>query len=416
MRVLYFDCIAGISGDMALGALIDAGADVKEIKRGLASLPVDAFTIDIGETESQGLRATRVNVETASAGVIRTYASIRALLDEAELPEDARRVAQRVFRRLAEAEALVHRKEVDTVTFHEVGAVDSIVDVTGTALALTTLGVERAFSSAVPTGMGMTRSEHGAMPIPAPAVVELLRGAPLYSKGVAAELVTPTGAAILSALVEGYGELPPMRVGAVGYGAGSHQLDFPNVLRVIIGDDENVPERILRSVDVPNRQLSEGPGLEPGPEPSGELVLETNVDDLEPELYEFVIERLLAAGAQDAWLTPIVMKKSRPAVTVSVLCSRELEQEMRRILFRETGTLGVRTTPVAKTALAREILKVETSYGPVAVKVGTLEDGGVTLSPEFEDCARLAREFGVPAREVHQEAVRRGREEIDRRS
>jgi uncharacterized protein (TIGR00299 family) protein len=416
MRVLYFDCIAGISGDMALGALIDAGADVEEIKRGLASLPVDAFTIDIGETESHGLRATRVNVETASAGVIRTYASIRALLDDADLPEDARRVAQRVFRRLAEAEALVHRKEVDTVTFHEVGAVDSIVDVTGTALALTTLGVERAFSSAVPTGMGMTRSEHGAMPIPAPAVVELLRGAPLYSKGVAAELVTPTGAAILSALVEGYGELPPMRVGAVGYGAGSQQLDFPNVLRVIIGDDENAPERILRSVDAPNPQLSEAPGAEPGLELSGELVLETNVDDLEPELYEFVIERLLAAGAQDAWLTPIVMKKSRPAVTVSVLCSRELEQEMRRILFRETGTLGVRTSPVAKTALAREILKVETSYGPVAVKVGTLEDGGVTLSPEFEDCARLAREFGVPAREVHQEAVRRAREEIDRRS
>jgi pyridinium-3,5-bisthiocarboxylic acid mononucleotide nickel chelatase len=412
MRVLYFDCIAGISGDMALGAMIDAGADVEEIKRGLASLPLDAFTIDIGETESRGLRATRVNVETASAGVIRTYASIRALLDDADLPEDARRVAQRVFRRLAEAEALVHRKEVDNVTFHEVGAVDSIVDITGTALALTTLGVERAFSSAVPTGMGMTRSEHGAMPIPAPAVVELLRGAPLYSKGVAAELVTPTGAAILSALVEGYGELPPMRVGAVGYGAGSQQLDFPNVLRVIIGDDENVPERILRSVDAPNPQLSEEPGLGL----SGELVLETNVDDLEPELYEFVIERLLAAGAQDAWLTPIVMKKSRPAVTVSVLCSRELEQEIRLILFRETGTLGVRTAPVAKTALPREILKVETSYGPVAVKVGTLEDGGVTLSPEFEDCARLAREFGVPAREVHQEAVRRAREEIDRRS
>ena len=415
MQILYFDCIAGISGDMALGALIDAGADVEEIKRGLASLPVDAFTIDIGETESQGLRATRVNVETASAGVIRTYASIRALLDDADLPEEARRIAHRVFRRLAEAEAMVHRKEIDQVTFHEVGAVDSIVDVTGTALALTTLGIERAFCSPVPTGMGMTRSEHGAMPIPAPAVVELLRGAPLYSKGVAAELVTPTGAAILSALVEGYGELPPMRVGSVGYGAGSQQLDFPNVLRVIVGDDENVPERILESVDLPRAELAEASTAAVGPEHGQELVLETNVDDLEPELYEFVIERLLAAGAQDAWLTPIVMKKSRPAVTVSVLCSREQEQEIRRILFRETGTLGVRSTPVAKTALAREILKVETSYGPVAVKVGTLEDGGVTLSPEFEDCARLAREFGVPAREVHQEAVRRAREEIDRR-
>src|SRR4051812_3978130 len=234
MRVLYFDCIAGISGDMALGALIDAGADVEEIKRGLASLPVDAFTIDIAETESQGLRATRVNVETASAGVIRTYASIRALLDDADLPEEALRIAQRVFRRLAEAEALVHRKEVDTVTFHEVGAVDSIVDITGTALALTTLGVERAFSSPVPTGFGMTRSEHGAMPIPGRGVVEPLRGAPMYSRGVPFELVTPTGAAILAALVEGYGDMPLMRVETVGYGAGEQRLDFPNVTRVLI--------------------------------------------------------------------------------------------------------------------------------------------------------------------------------------
>jgi uncharacterized protein (TIGR00299 family) protein len=302
---------------------------------------------------------------------------------------------------------MVHRKEVENVTFHEIGAVDSIVDITGTALALSTLGIERCFASPVPTGMGMTRSEHGAMPIPAPAVVELLRGAPLYSKGVTTELVTPTGAAILSALVEGYGELPPMRVGAVGYGAGTQQLDFPNVLRVIIGSDEDVP-----SVDLIALDAGAAEGKETATE---EVIIETNVDDLAPELYEYVIERLLAAGAQDAWLTPIVMKKSRPAVTVSVLCTGDQAQEMRKILFRETGTLGVRTRSVSKTALAREMLKVETAFGPVAVKIGILEDRVVTLSPEFEDCARLAREFGVPAREIHQEAVRRAREEMERR-
>jgi uncharacterized protein (TIGR00299 family) protein len=416
MRLLYFDCIAGISGDMALGALIDAGADLEPIRKGLEGLPVESFELDVEQVESGGIRATKVNVRTSTDGLIRTYASVRSLLDMAEMPLDAKAMAQRIFRRLAEAEAMVHRRDLDQVTFHEVGAVDSIVDIVGTSLALASLKVDRVFASAVPTGMGMVKTEHGLLPIPAPAVMELLRGAPIYSRNVSVELVTPTGAAILSALVEGYGELPPMRVGAVGYGAGSHQLDFPNVLRVIIGDDENVPDRALRSVDVPNAELTEASTTELTAELSAELVLETNVDDLEPELYEFVIERLLAAGAQDAWLTPIVMKKSRPAVTVSVLCSRELEQEMRRILFRETGTLGVRTSPVAKTALAREILKVETSYGPVAVKVGALEDGGVTLSPEFEDCARLAREFGVPAREVHQEAVRRAREEIERRS
>jgi len=396
VRVAYFDCIAGISGDMALGALLDAGADFDELKDGLSGLPLEPFSIDVEEVDTQGLRAKRVAVRASRAGVIRTYASIRALLDQAELPPEALRLAQRIFRRLAEAEAIVHRKEIDLVMFHEVGAVDSIVDIAGTALALTMLGVERVFASPVPTGLGMTKTEHGAMPIPAPAVVELLRGAPLYSRGVPVELVTPTGAAILAALVEGYGDLPLMRVEAVGYGAGTHRLDFPNVLRVLVGDEE--PR---------GRAHAE----EAGP---GEVVLETNIDDLNPELYEYVLERLFAAGAQDAWLTPIVMKKSRPAVTVSVLCSPQREEAIRGVLFRETGTLGIRSVPVTKQALERDIVKVETRHGAVAVKVGMLEDRPVTVAPEFEDCTRVARDAGVPARDVYEEAVRLAREELGR--
>ena len=392
MRVAYFDCIAGISGDMALAALLDAGADFDELRGHLAKLPLEPFDLDVEEVESRGLRATRVTVRASSAGVIRTYASIRALLDSADLPPEALRLAQRIFRRLAEAEARVHRKEVETVTFHEVGAVDSIVDIAGTALALTMLGVERVFASAVPTGLGMTKSEHGAMPIPGPAVVELLRGAPLYSKGVTAELTTPTGAAILAATVEGFGELPPMRVEAVGYGAGTLRLDFPNVLRILVGPGEaasRAPETV-----------------------SEELVLDTNIDDLNPELYEYVLERLFAAGAQDAWLVPIVMKKGRPAVTVRVMCSPDREAEMRQILFRETGTLGIRATPVSKTALERDTVKVETRYGAVAVKVGLLDGRAVTVAPEYEDCARIAREAGVPAKQVYEEAVRLARSEL----
>lgn len=395
MRIAYFDCIAGISGDMALGALIDAGVDFDEVQAQLRKLPVEPFSITLEETESGGIRATRVSIRTETAGIIRTYGSIRSLLDSADLPPDALRIAQRIFYRLAKVEAKIHRKNVDHVTFHEIGAVDSIVDIAGVALAVAGLGIERAFASPVPTGMGMTKSEHGALPIPAPAVVELLQGAPLYSRGVPVELVTPTGAAILATLVEGYGEMPMMRVESVGYGAGSHRLDFPNVLRVIVGDD------------VPSAR---GKGA---PAETGEIVLETNVDDLNPELYAYVLERLFEAGAQDAWLTPIVMKKGRPAVTVSVLCSPERGDDLRRVLFRETGTLGVRSQPTTKRALDREPLKVETAYGPVAVKIGRLEGRAVTVAPEFEDCARVARDADVPARDVYEEAVRLAREKIE---
>jgi hypothetical protein len=236
MRVAYFDCIAGISGDMALAALIDAGADFDELRAHLAKLPLEPFDLNVEEVEQHGIRAMRVNVRAAAAGVIRTYAGIRALLDVAALPEAASTIAHRILRRLAEAEARVHRKDVEAVTFHEADAVETLVDVVGTALALSMLGVERVHASAVPTGLGMTRTDHGIMPVPSPTVVELLRGAPLYSKGVSAELTTATGAAILAGTAEGYGELPPLRVDAVGYGAGSHRLDFPDVLRVLIGE------------------------------------------------------------------------------------------------------------------------------------------------------------------------------------
>lgn len=394
MRIAYFDCIAGISGDMALAALIDAGADFDELRGHLARLPLEPFDLDVEEVDQHGLRATRVTVHAASTGVIRTYASIRALLDAADLPPEALRLAQRIFRRLAEAEARVHRKEVETVTFHEVGAVDSIVDIAGTAVALSMLGVDRVFASAVPTGFGMTKGDHGVMPIPGPAVVELLRGAPMYSKGVTAELTTPTGAAILAATVEGFGDLPTMRIESVGYGAGTHRLDFPNVLRILVGPAET-------TASYPSESASE------------ELVLETNVDDLNPELYEYVLERVFAAGAQDAWLVPIIMKKGRPAVTIKVLCSRDREAEIRQIVFRETGTLGMRSAPVSKTTLDRDAVKVETTHGAVAVKIGLLDGRVVTVAPEYEDCARVAREAGVPAKEVYEEAVRLARRELD---
>jgi len=239
MRLAYFDCIAGISGDSALGALVDAGADRDELRAHLATLPLEPFELGFDEVDEHGLRAVRAEVRTSgTAGVIRTYASVRALLDASDLPPDALHLAHRIFRRYAEAEARVQRRDIETVTFHELAGLDAIVDVAGTALGLTMLGVERVFSSAVPTGLGMARSEHGAMPIPSATVVELLRGAPVFSRGVSAELTTATGAAILAATVEGYGEIPALRIEEAGYGAGAARLDFPNVTRVLIGIEE----------------------------------------------------------------------------------------------------------------------------------------------------------------------------------
>jgi uncharacterized protein (TIGR00299 family) protein len=396
VRIAYFDCVAGISGDMALGALFDAGADPDRVRDALAALPLEPYEIDVEERQSAGIRATKVTVHAGTTALIRTYSSIRMLLDQAGLPRGARTTAQRIFRRLAEAEARIHRKEVELVTFHEVGGIDSIVDIVGTALALDLLGIERVFASAVPTGTGMIRTDHGLLPLPTPAVVELLRGAPMYSVGIPVELVTPTGAAILAATAEGFGDLPLMEVESVGYGAGTHELEFPNVVRVFVGLESDTRPRTA------------------DPATTGEVVLATNVDDLNPEMYEYVLERLLAAGAQDAWLVPIVMKKSRPAVTVSVLCAAASEPALRRILFRETGTLGVRSTPVSKVALDREWLKVETSAGTVSVKIGLLDGHPVTVAPEFDDCARAAREQGVPARDVYEEALRLARDELDR--
>jgi uncharacterized protein (TIGR00299 family) protein len=395
MRVLYFDCIAGISGDMALGALVQAGADLNEIRKLLSTLPVEPFEISAETVDSHGIGATKITVANEAAGVIRTYANIRSLLDGSDLPTEAKLLSHRIFRRLAEAEAVVHQRDVEHVTFHEVGAIDSIVDICGTAIAFTQLSIERAFSSAVPTGLGMARTEHGMMPIPAPAVVELLRGAPMYSRGVPVELVTPTGAAILAATVEGFGELPAMMTELVGYGAGTHRMDFPNVLRVMIGEEAEAGPLARQT------PLTE------------ELLLETNLDDLNPELYGYVLERLFEAGAQDAWLTPIVMKKGRPAVTISVLCSPTRQEAIRQVLFRETGTLGIRGTPVEKQALERAWIEVRTAHGNVRVKIGRLEGVAVSVSPEYEDCAAVARVAGIPAREVYEEAGRMAREQLD---
>jgi uncharacterized protein (TIGR00299 family) protein len=298
MRLAYFDCFSGISGDMALAALVDAGADLEAITRSLASLPLGEFAVESEKVDVRGIAATRIHVLAGPQGVIRTHASIRAMLDEADLPEEPRRTAQRIFRLLAGAAARVHAKDPELVTFQEFGELDCLVDVVGCSLALDLLGVERVFASPFPTGLGMVRTEHGMMPVPSPVVLELLRGAPTYSRSVSAELVTPVGAAILAAVVEGYGDLPLMRADRVGYGAGHLRIDLPSALRVVVGQGHRAGQ--------PAAPASPG-------EPVAEhVLLEATVGDLEVETCRRIMDRLMEAGAELVREVPVRVPTEGP--------------------------------------------------------------------------------------------------------
>jgi pyridinium-3,5-bisthiocarboxylic acid mononucleotide nickel chelatase len=374
----YFDCFAGVAGDMVLGALLDAGGSADALRTGLAGVPLDPFDLEVAAVERGGIGATQVTVRAGEPAAPRAWGSLRATLAGADLPAPVRERALQTFARLAEAEATVHRRPVDEVHFHEVGAVDAVVDIVGAALLLHDLGVTEVWASPVATGSGLQRGEHGVLPVPAPAVLELLRGAPVHGGGVAAELTTPTGAAILAASATRFAELPPMRVARVGHGAGSRRHDeLPNLLRVILGE-----------------RVADAAGGDGG------LLLEANIDDMTPELAPWVLERLFEAGAADVWFTPIHMKRGRPGITLSVLCPPGTDAAVRALLWRETSTLGVRGLPVRKWMLERRVLEVELPGGKVRVKLGL--DGGrvVNAAPEYADCARLAGQTGQPLKDV----------------
>ena len=369
----WFHCFSGIAGDMALGALVDAGADLDEVCRLLRRIPVGGWEIDAQPVLRGGIAATRLVVHTAESPVVRTYAHISGIIDEARLPDRVRDRAQAAFLALARTEGRLHRRPPEQVHFHEVGGLDAIVDIVGTCAALETLSVDQVCASPVATGTGMVRSAHGVLPNPAPAVVELLRGAPTYGRDVAYELTTPTGAAILAANVVSYGPLPAMTIEATGFGAGARDLDdLPNMTQVVLG---------TRGVD-----------RDPG---QPVALLEVNVDDATGETLAHAIGALLEAGAHDAWVTPIVMKKGRPAHTVSALADVALADQVSRVLVAETGSLGVRGQTFERWPVARSVHEVEVAGLPVRVKVSA---GRVKV--EHADAARAARRAGLPLREV----------------
>lgn len=373
--VAWFHCFAGIAGDMAFGSLVDAGADLQEVLRVLERLPVGGWSVEAEPVLRSGIAATHLHVRTQESGVVRTHAHIVGLIEEARLPDRVRDRALAAFAALAEVEGRLHRRPPSQVHFHEVGGLDAIVDIVGTCTALEVLGIDVVTASPVATGIGMIRSAHGVIPNPAPAVVELLKGVPTYGREVSVELTTPTGAAIVAALGAGYGPMPAMTIGASGFGAGTRDIDgLPNLTQVVIG------------------AAGQAEQLRPG---QPVVLLETNVDDAPGEVLAHAITALLQWGAHDAWVTPIVMKKGRPAYTVSALADPAVADQVARVLAAETGSLGVRGQVLERWPSTRSTAEVEVEGVPVRVKVSP---GRIKV--EHDDAARVARITGLPLREV----------------
>jgi uncharacterized protein (TIGR00299 family) protein len=385
--IAWFHCFSGIAGDMALGSLVDAGADLDAVRELLNRLPVSGWTVEAEPTMRGGIAGTHLLVHAEDTTVVRTYAHITGLIEEARLPDRVRERATAVFEAIATVEARLHRRNIEQVHFHEVGGLDAIIDVVGTAAALEVLGVDDVASSAVATGTGMIRAAHGMLPNPAPAVVGLLAGAPTHGVDLPVELTTPTGAGILAALCTHWGPMPAMTITASGFGAGTRDLDaLPNLTQVVLG-------------------TAGGTAITGQPV----VLLEVNVDDVTGETLAHALVSLLDAGAHDAWLTPIVMKKGRPAHTVSVLADPALVGQLADILREETGSLGVRGTSLERWPSARTFDEVEVHGLPVRVKIGA---GRVKV--EHDDAARAAKRIGLPLREVvslAEEAWRRRRGE-----
>ena len=383
MKIAYFDCFAGASGDMILGALLDAGVEPEVWQEELSKLNLFGYELEIDRVQKQGIAATAVRVLVNERNQERHLAEIEELIGTSQLPNGVKETSVEIFRRLALAEARVHGTTPDRIHFHEVGGVDAIVDIVGSVVGLRLLGAEEIYASTLPLGHGFVDCAHGRLPLPAPATLELLRGVPVLSRDVEGELVTPTGAAILTTLAKGFGPFPPITVEKIGYGAGQKDFPFPNLLRLLVGTTSPTLDARMETL----------------------TLLEANIDDLNPEFYGHLMERLFAAGALDVYLTPVQMKKNRPGVLLSVTCPPAQAEALAALVFAETTTIGLRRQEVRRWVLARERVEVETPYGTVGVKVARLGGKVMTASPEYEDCRRLALESGVPLKEVYAAAA-----------
>lgn len=380
MKTAYLDCFSGISGDMFAGALLDAGLDFGTLKALLNGLPLDGVSVEARSEARNGIHGTRflVRVEREEK-TERSFADIRVIIGESELPARVKKRSIDVFRILAEAESRVHGEPVDKVHFHEVGAADSIIDIVTAAVGLEVLGIERVTCSTLPLGSGFVKSRHGTIPVPAPATLEILKDVPVKDGGLEMEMVTPTGAAIARAFSESFGPMPPLTVHKVGYGVGAGDPeDRPNLLRIVVGE----------SADYPKSETA--------------VLLEANLDDSPPEWTGFLMERLFSEGAIDVWLVPVQMKKSRPGVMLQALARPEDRDRLAGVILRESTSLGVRFLTVERKILSRESCEVKSPWGPMQVKKAQSPDGSWRILPEYESCRKKAAERGVTLREVYE--------------
>ena len=390
MKVAYFDCFSGISGDMTLGALVHAGVPLDHLRDELKALELPGWELRADNVWKNGMAATHVRVNTQETHTHRSLSNIEAILQKSQIAAPVCARAAAIFRTLGEAEAAVHDVPIEKIHFHEVGAVDAIVDIVGACIGFHFLAIERFACSPLNVGGGTAKMAHGVLPVPAPATARLLLGKPTYSTGIQKELVTPTGAAIVATLCSAFGPQPPMTVSAIGYGAATADLEGqPNVLRLMIGD-----------ADATHSGIS-----------SQEIrVIEANLDDLNPQLYGYFLERALAAGALDVFTTPIQMKKNRPGTLLTVLCNPADEAKFQELFFAETTTLGVRSHTTQRRILPREWETVATCFGEIRMKLARVNGKVVQISPEYEDCRKLAGAKSVPLQRVMQEAMQAWRE------
>ena len=383
----YFDCFSGISGDMTLGAFLDLGVPVKWLKENLESIPLAGFDVSVETVIRNGITAKSVHVIVENDKKSRDYAQIRSLIKNSPLPGNVKKISLEIFGRIAEAEAVIHGCPRDNVHFHEVGGIDAIVDIVGTALCVNYLGIKKVVSSSIPLGKGFVACAHGTLPVPAPGTIGILKDVPVYGTKISHELVTPTGAAIIVTLAESYGEIPDMIIEKTGYGAGKRDIkSIPNLLRVMTGT-ESSGQRSAHQKDTV-------------------VVLETSIDNMNPEVFGFLMDRLFEEGALDVYWIPIFMKKNRPGTMVQVLCRRNRKDVLINCILSETSSLGVRYYNVKRCMLTRESVIMKTVYGEIQVKRIIEAGGGVRIVPEYEVCKKIALEKNIPIRIVYDTIIK----------
>ena len=392
MRAAYFDCFSGISGDMVLGALVDLGWPVEELKRELDKLDLFGYRIEAKKVAKRGILSTQIKIRATEEKKERTLEDILSILDKSKLEKKIKERSRAIFTKLASVEAKIHGESPQKIHFHELGGLDTIIDVVGALAGMNYLGVEKVYSSSLPLGKGFVKCSHGILPLPAPATLELLKEVPVYGSDIEAELVTPTGAAIISNLAENFGQMPPMKIEHIGYGAGQRDLTIPNLLRVSIGVIKKAYQEDVVSL------------------------IQTNIDDMNPELYEHIVDRLFHEGALDVFLTPIQMKRTRPATMLSVIADEEKMEKMLEIIFDETTTLGIRISKIKRRKLDRENRKVSTKYGKIEVKIGKHDGVVKNISPSYEECRKIATHLKIPLKKVYQEAKQAAFDLLEKRT